>query len=652
MLGNYILTLILDFLLRYDLNLLSVKVIIFRFYCVFVILMNLFNFFPVIVYTVFRILGFSSMAESKSVESFSGNKIPRRVCVDCGTRMSSFEYDQHLKCSSCTGQQCTLESRCDGCKEWPEEVMLKYVKHQQSLKQKRDSKKRQVSKSSKESGNSQQSGVTDSDSIILGSEEDEGSQNHPSLKVLAESWENRFSSLEHNIASSLEKSMLDLFSNMSKQFLSSSPHVPVTKPSGNRKVDPSPDAPKRTERSRGNPVEQVLGGLPQGPVNSVPSQSPVFNPVINKSNRDRISVGDSPGTSGEHSHNQEDNNNDNDDDEDDDDFDPLGPDDNSEEQPIIFDSASIQFRQMYDLVKCFFPQAVVTLPPVEETPAVTEGVYARQPEKVKEPCRFKLFHKFEKVKGEIASSYPKRAIKGKRKIGYLLKHDRGSYQLADSEDLEPAVANPSVSRLTVRPVTDKMAVTIPMEEMKKMESLLVAMQEGQSFSMWLMGAIINYAKSCGFVPPDIQMFERMCHSFTSSQVRSHAFMLKLQSYFELSRRKLFLSHTPPSLSDAQKNLLLSHPPFSKELFDENTLNQIINEHQSDVNTSSNQNLVQAITHVIQPMVKKRKFEQSAPSSGQAKSGSPLTDPGSSSSAAPAPSVSGRGSGNRGRGPGG
>ena len=308
---------------------------------------------------------------------------------------------------------------------------------------------------------------------------------------------------------------------------------------------------------------------------------------------------------------------------------------------------------MYELVKCFFPQAIVPLPPSEEPPSVTEGIYAKEPDRNKEPCRFKLFHKFVKAKREIASSFPKKVIKGNRKIGYLLKHEKGSYQLAgDSEESEPAEANPSLNRLTSRTVTDKMCVSITMEDMKRMESLLISMQEGQSFSMWLMGAILNYIKSCGFVPPDIQMFERMCHSFTSSQVRSHAFMLKLQAYFEISCRKLYLSHTPPSLNDSQKNILLSHPTFSKELFNEGVLEQIIKEHQGDVNTSSNQSIAQSISQVIQPLIKKRKYEANPSPSGMAKPGSPLVDPAGAASGSSASSVPGRFPRNRGRGRGG
>ena len=44
----------------------------------------------------------------------------------CMTRMSSVDKDRHLLCPKCTGWVCSLERRCDLCKEWSEEEMRAY----------------------------------------------------------------------------------------------------------------------------------------------------------------------------------------------------------------------------------------------------------------------------------------------------------------------------------------------------------------------------------------------------------------------------------------------------------------------------------------------------------------------------------------------
>ena len=44
----------------------------------------------------------------------------------CTTRMSSLEKDRHLLCPKCRGGVCSLERRCDLCKEWSEEEMKAY----------------------------------------------------------------------------------------------------------------------------------------------------------------------------------------------------------------------------------------------------------------------------------------------------------------------------------------------------------------------------------------------------------------------------------------------------------------------------------------------------------------------------------------------
>ena len=104
----------------------------------------------------------------KSPPPFS-DVVRRRSC-DCGNRMSSVYHDPHPKCSSCIGQECNLNIRCDFCKDWSFERMTRFVNHRESLKMKRKSKqnirKRSVSDHSQSDG-SQQSGVSEQESIVL-----------------------------------------------------------------------------------------------------------------------------------------------------------------------------------------------------------------------------------------------------------------------------------------------------------------------------------------------------------------------------------------------------------------------------------------------------------------------------------------------------
>ena len=58
---------------------------------------------------------------------------PRWTCPLCNNRMSSLLHDKHTICVVSRGSECSLESRCDECSSWEDELMVKYIKHMKSL---------------------------------------------------------------------------------------------------------------------------------------------------------------------------------------------------------------------------------------------------------------------------------------------------------------------------------------------------------------------------------------------------------------------------------------------------------------------------------------------------------------------------------------
>ena len=151
----------------------------------------------------------------------------RRVCASCGARMSSIEYDPHLHCATCIGHQCSLEVRCDGCKDWTAETMSNYLKHQASLKTKRDSKARRKLSSAQDSdtvGGSQASGVSETESLAEGSEYVSKETLNSCVAQLQSNLETRLDSklsdLSENLAVSLNASMLELFKDLSNSLFS------------------------------------------------------------------------------------------------------------------------------------------------------------------------------------------------------------------------------------------------------------------------------------------------------------------------------------------------------------------------------------------------------------------------------------------------
>ena len=89
--------------------------------------------------------GFTAPATSNAPPS-SGSSVDqppegRRKCVACPRRMSAKTADHHTICVVCTGFDCSIDSRCKECIEWPEEEVRLYSKMHKSLKSKGSSSK-------------------------------------------------------------------------------------------------------------------------------------------------------------------------------------------------------------------------------------------------------------------------------------------------------------------------------------------------------------------------------------------------------------------------------------------------------------------------------------------------------------------------------
>ena len=89
--------------------------------------------------------GFTAPAGSAPPSSDSSADPPpesRSKCVSCSRRMSAKTADRHTICVSCRGFDCSIDTRCEECIEWPEEEVRSYAKMRKSLKSKGSSKRR------------------------------------------------------------------------------------------------------------------------------------------------------------------------------------------------------------------------------------------------------------------------------------------------------------------------------------------------------------------------------------------------------------------------------------------------------------------------------------------------------------------------------
>ena len=89
--------------------------------------------------------GFTAPADSAPPSSDSSADPPpesRSKCISCPRRMSAKTADCHTICVSCRGFDCTIDTRCEECIDWPEEEVHSYAKMRKSLKTKGSPRRR------------------------------------------------------------------------------------------------------------------------------------------------------------------------------------------------------------------------------------------------------------------------------------------------------------------------------------------------------------------------------------------------------------------------------------------------------------------------------------------------------------------------------
>ena len=97
----------------------------------------------------------------KSSGSSTSSGLQQCSCAKCPSRMSSIDRDKHLNCIKCRGYECSVELRCEECKDWSKEEMLAHEKIRKSLASKSKGRsKSSSSKSNKKPASSPSTSVT------------------------------------------------------------------------------------------------------------------------------------------------------------------------------------------------------------------------------------------------------------------------------------------------------------------------------------------------------------------------------------------------------------------------------------------------------------------------------------------------------------
>ena len=203
------------------------------------------------------------------------------------------------------------------------------------------------------------------------------------------------------------------------------------------------------------------------------------------------------------------------------------------------------------------------------------------------------------------------AAEGKRRPSAVFPKKRASYKVQGERTIGPvSVYNDRFAALTSTKPSPNASASIPLEELRRQAANIVALQEAQSFSFWLVSALFEHIRQSGVEMPNQALFDRFESSLATALTDQAHLTCSLSSFNSLNRRLHYLRFAP-LLSEGQKSRLLGSSPFRNDLFDPSLLEEVIKEFQNSQATSSHISVSKAVAKGFF-FSNKRKREDSKP----------------------------------------
>ena len=503
----------------------------------------------------------------------------RRKCIGCPRRMSAETADHHTVCVVCRGFDCSLDSRCEECIEWPDEEVRLYAKLRKSLKSKDRSKhKSKPSASSPPPANSVPC-------------------SQPDVLAMMQTQVDSLNSIVNSLAESLSARLDALTASL----------VPPSVPQSSSQTQLGPDAvqpqPGQTAGTRRTfqalgvdgrtsgvnvyvsdqgvraPRPEHLGPFaapqPHAAPGSAPPPSDSFVPP-----QPPPRYGDpppQPSTSA---------------------WGPSGPpppcstrDSRSSSESEASEAESDvsakdhASARLADLIYEVCPDSRPLTEAARQQCCGFEGWFG-QPDPSASRSRFRLYPRVGEVESEVAARAEALARRSKPLFQIILSRSR-HYAIADHPLFAASLAvNPSFAQLAgTRTVGSRRWGSITFSEMEWLELLFRAQLEMTSSSLWLMSGILAMLKRDGFQPTDPTLFNAALASASatlSQQARSSS---AGAAFLRLKPCESLLAHTLVPV--AQRKALTVSPGSESALFNEEILGVVVAQVQQSSLISSN-----------------------------------------------------------------
>ena len=193
-------------------------------------------------------------------------------------------------------------------------------------------------------------------------------------------------------------------------------------------------------------------------------------------------------------------------------------------------SSTSDFKKIFGLVTSFFPGAL----PKEERPpppsCVHEPLLGDSQERPA-LARFTLYDRITRVREDVSRRLGSVLEEG-QKSTRLLRTRRGAYRVAnDSSFGKPPVLGENFKRLCTSGVNTKANVSVPLEDLVKVEAALSAQQEMQSFAMWIISTIFAQVAGMELDPEEAELFKGFSSSLCLAMIHHLTQSLRLSGQF-------------------------------------------------------------------------------------------------------------------------
>ena len=500
----------------------------------------------------------------------------RCKCVACPRRMSAKTADLHTICVVCRGFDCSIDSRCEECIEWPKEEVRLYTKMCKSLKSKGSSKHRNKPSASP---------PPSADSVP---------SSQPTVIAQMQTQVDSLNILVNNLSVSLMARMDALTASLAPSIPQSSsqtrlgPDAVLPQPgvtAGESRTFQALGVDSRTSVGNAQLGQEFVGPsaapgpAPQPSASFVPPQPPprYGDPPPQPSTSGWVPSGPPPPRS-------------------------RGSRSESESEFSARDSAS---ARLADLIYEACPDSRPLLDDARQPRCGFESWFG-QPESFASRPHFRLYPRVGVVELEVAARAE--ALAPNLYLNFC------RHAVADQPLYASSLAvNPSFAQLEgAKSVASRRWGSIIFSEM---ERLFQNQLEMSSSSLWLMSGILAMLKQDGFQPAGPTLFNAALASASATLSQQARTSAAGSAFIRSKRRESLLAHTSIPVPEAQHCSLTVSPGSETNLFNEDILSVIVAQVQQSSLISSNLAVSRSLGR----------------GRGRSSSSSPLVDPSASGS---------------------